>query len=92
MLGQIKQLQRYPIFLYRAYLESELEKGNLKRNTAVAALSIARRFYLFCYRHGYISQLPFEVTGKTKYGQTFAYFGDCDRLFRDNPITSVSHL
>jgi REP element-mobilizing transposase RayT len=21
-----------------------------------------------------------------------AYFGDCDRLFRDNPITSVSHL
>ena len=22
----------------------------------------------------------------------FAYFGDCDRLFRDNPITSVSHL
>ena len=64
-----ENLQRYPIFLYRAYLESELEKGNLKRNTAVAALSITRRFYLFCYRHGYISQLPFEVTGKTKYGQ-----------------------
>ena len=21
-----------------------------------------------------------------------AYFGDCDHLFRDNPITSVSHL
>ncbi len=21
-----------------------------------------------------------------------AYFGDCDRLFRDNPITSVSRL
>ena len=65
-----EQLQRYPIFLYRSYLESELEKGNVERNTAVAALSIARRFYLFCYRHGYISQLPFEVTGKTKYGQT----------------------
>ena len=24
--------------------------------------------------------------------RTDAYFGDCDRLFRDNPITSVSHL
>lgn len=26
------------------------------------------------------------------YEITPAYFGDCDRLFRDNPITSVSHL
>jgi len=57
-------LQRYPIFLYRAYLDGEIERGKLKRNTAVAALSIARRFYLFCYRHGYISRLPFEVTGE----------------------------
>ncbi len=24
--------------------------------------------------------------------QLTAYFGDCDHLFRDNPITSVSHL
>ena len=24
--------------------------------------------------------------------KAFAYFGDCDRLFRDNPITSVSRL
>lgn len=69
-----ERLQRYPIFLYRAYLESEIEKGNLSRSTAVSALSIARRFYLFCYRHGYISQLPFEVTGTTKYGQTLT---DC---------------
>lgn len=67
-------LQRYPIFLYRAYLDGEIERGKLKRNTAVAALSIARRFYLFCYRHGYISRLPFEVTGVTKYGQTLT---DC---------------
>lgn len=69
-----ERLQRYPIFLYRAYLEGEIEKGNLSRSTAVSALSIARRFYLFCYRHGYISQLPFEVTGTTKYGQTLT---DC---------------
>ena len=25
-------------------------------------------------------------------GGIIAYFGDCDRLFRDNPITSVSRL
>ncbi|NWC64116.1 site-specific integrase [Cedecea sp. P7760] len=65
-----EQLQRFPIFLYRAYLIGEIERGTLSRNTAVVALSIARRFYLFCYRHGYISKLPFEVTGMTKYGQT----------------------
>ena len=69
-----EQLQRYPIFLYRAYLDSEIERGKLSRTTAVAALSIARRFYMFCYRHGYISKLPFEVTGVTKYGQTLT---DC---------------
>ena len=68
------QLQRYPIFLYRAYLDAEIERGKLRRNTAVAALSIARRFYMFCYRHGYISKLPFEITGVTKYGQTLT---DC---------------
>lgn len=69
-----EQLQRYPIFLYRAYLDGEIERGKLRRNTAVAAISVARRFYLFCYRHGYISRLPFEVTGVTKYGQTLT---DC---------------
>ncbi len=69
-----EQLQRYPIFLFRAYLDGEIERGKLKRNTAVAAISVARRFYLFCYRHGYISKLPFEVTGVTKYGQTLT---DC---------------
>lgn len=45
-----EQLQRYPIFLFRAYLDGEIERGKLKRNTAVAAISVARRFYLFCYR------------------------------------------
>ena len=69
-----EQLQRYPMFLYRAYLDGEIERGKLRRNTAVAAISVARRFYLFCYRHGYISRLPFEVTGVTKYGQTLT---DC---------------
>ncbi|MAZ87784.1 MAG: site-specific integrase [Pseudomonadota bacterium] len=69
-----EQLQRYPIFLYRAYLDGQIERGKISRNTAVAALSIARRFYLFCYRHGYISELPFEITGVTKYGQTLT---DC---------------
>lgn len=69
-----RDLQRYPIFLYRSYLEAEIEKGNLSRSTAVSAISIVRRFYLFCLRHGYISELPFEVTGTTKYGQTLT---DC---------------
>ena len=69
-----KSLQRYPIFLYRAFLDGEIEKGNLKRSVAVTALSVARRFYLFCYRHGYISDLPFAVTGTTKYGQVIT---DC---------------
>lgn len=69
-----EQLQRYPIFLYRAYLDGQIERGKISRNTAVAALSIARRLYLFCYRHGYISELPFEITGTTKYGQTLT---DC---------------
>lgn len=69
-----EQLQRYPIFLYRAYLNDSIEKGSLSRNTAVAALSIVRRFYIFCHRHSYISQLPFVVTGLTKYGQ---HLTDC---------------
>jgi integrase len=69
-----EQLQRYPIFLYRAYLNDSIEKGSLGRSTAVAALSIVRRFYIFCHRHGYISQLPFVVTGVTKYGQNLT---DC---------------
>lgn len=69
-----EQLQRYPIFLYRAYLNDSIEKGSLGRSTAVAALSIVRRFYMFCHRHGYISQLPFVVTGVTKYGQNLT---DC---------------
>ena len=37
----------------------------------------------------------FDITNLRKmrtFYQAFAYFGDCDRLFRDNPITSVSHL
>lgn len=71
---QSKELQRYPIFLYRAFLNREIEKGNLKRSVAVAALSVVRRFYLFCFRHGYISTLPFTVTGRTKYGQVLT---DC---------------
>ena len=33
--------------------------------------------------------LPYEFV---KQAIIAAYFGDCDRLFRDNPITSVSHL
>jgi len=69
-----EELQRYPIFLYRAYLIGEIERGTLSRNTAAAALSITRRFYMFCYRHGYISKLPFEIIGLTKYGQTMT---DC---------------
>ncbi len=71
---QYKELQRYPIFLYRAFLDREIEKGNLKRSVAVAAMSVVRRFYLFCFRHGYISTLPFTVTGRTKYGQVLT---DC---------------
>lgn len=27
-----ERLQRYPIFLYRAYLDNEIEKGNLSRS------------------------------------------------------------
>lgn len=71
---QNEELKRYPIFLYRAFLNGEIEKGSIKRSVAVAALSVARRFYLFCYRHGYISDLPFIVTGTTKYGQVIT---DC---------------
>ena len=63
---QNQELQRYPIFLYRAFLGGEIEKGNIKRTVAVAALSVVRRFYLFCYRHGYISDLPFVIIGTTK--------------------------
>lgn len=71
---QYEELQRFPIFLYRAFLDREIEKGNLKRSVAVASLSVIRRFYLFCYRHCYISTLPFTVTGTTKYGQVIT---DC---------------
>ena len=68
------QLQRYPIFLYRGYLNAQIENGNMSRTTASAALSVIRRFYLFCYRHGYVDELPFNVTGVTKYGQNLT---DC---------------
>jgi len=71
---QNEELQRYPIFLYRAFLNGEIEKGNIKRSVAVTALSVVRRFYLFCFRHDYISDLPFAVTGTTKYGQVIT---DC---------------
>ena len=86
-----KQLQRYPIFLYRAYLDREIERGKLTRSTAVAALSIARRFYMFCYRHGYILKLPFEITGVTKYGQTLT---DCSikSQTRDTSLQPLNDL
>lgn len=71
---QNEELKRYPIFLYRAFLNGEIENGNIKRSVAVAALSVVRRFYLFCYHHGYILKLPFVVTGTTKYGQVIT---DC---------------
>jgi hypothetical protein len=41
---QNEELQRYPIFLYRAFLDGEIEKGNIKRTVAVAAMSVVRRF------------------------------------------------
>ncbi|ATM00803.1 integrase [Aeromonas sp. CA23] len=86
-----EQLQRYPIFLYRAYLDGEIERGKLRRNTAVAALSVVRRFYLFCYRHGYILKLPFEVTGLTRYGQTLT---DCSirSQIRDTNLQPLNDL
>jgi integrase len=71
---QHEELQRQPIFLYRAFLLREIDNGHLKRSVTVAAISVVRRFYLFCYRHGYITDLPFTVTGNTKYGQVIT---DC---------------
>lgn len=71
---QHEELQRQPIFLYRAFLFSKIDNGDIKRTVAVTAMSVVRRFYLFCYRHGYISDLPFIVTGHTKYGQVLT---DC---------------
>lgn len=67
-------LKRYPIFLFRNNLENQIEKGNYSRETAKAFLSVVRRFYMFCYRHGYISELPFDIQGVTKYGQNIT---DC---------------
>jgi OOP family OmpA-OmpF porin len=61
------QLQRYSFFLYCGYLNAQIESGNMSRTKAAAALSIIRRFYLFCYRHGDIAELPFNVTGVTKF-------------------------
>ena len=71
---EYEELQRQPIFLYRAFLLHEIDNGNLKRSVAVAAMSVVRRFYLFCHRHGYITDLPFTITGNTKYGQVLT---DC---------------
>lgn len=71
---QNQPLQRFPIFLYRSFLNREIANGGMARTLAVTALSTVRRFYLFCYRHGYISKLPFEIVGATKYGQVIT---DC---------------
>ncbi|CED61984.1 putative uncharacterized protein [Moritella viscosa] len=76
-----EELQRDPIFLYRTYLLDAVEKGDLGRTTAVSGLSIVRRFYSFCKRHGYITRLPFQDKGMTKYGQMIT---DCSISSRNS--------
>ena len=49
----------------------------------VSILKIIREYPLFT---------TLILEGETSQSVWIAYFGDCDRLFRDNPITSVSHL
>ncbi|MCG9638490.1 site-specific integrase [Vibrio sp. Isolate34] len=64
-----QELERYPIYLFRAYLNKQIDSGNMRRSVGSTTLSVIRRFYVFCLRHGYVENLPFEVTGYTKYGQ-----------------------
>ncbi|EAR55153.1 putative phage integrase family protein [Photobacterium sp. SKA34] len=64
-----QELERYPIYLFRSYLNKQIDKGNMRRSVGSSTLSVIRRFYVFCMRHGYIDKLPFEVNGYTKYGQ-----------------------
>ncbi|ELB2965280.1 site-specific integrase [Vibrio alginolyticus] len=64
-----EELERYPIYLFRNYLDKQIAKGNMRRSVGASTLSVIRRFYVFCYRHGYVEKLPFEVRGHNKYGQ-----------------------
>lgn len=57
-----------PIFQYRAKFVELIDKGIYRDKTAAGYLSHIRGFYTFCFRHRYITQLPFEITGYTTYG------------------------
>lgn len=67
-------LDRKPIFLFRNHLNKMIAEGNYRRTTASSYLAVVRKFYLFCYRHGYIEQLPFLIEGVNKYGKNYT---DC---------------
>ena len=54
-------LDRKPIFLFRNHLNKMIAEGSYRRTTASSYLAVVRKFYLFCYRHGYIEQLPFLI-------------------------------
>ena len=63
------QSQYSPIFLYRSYLSAQIDSGKTSLTTATVALSVVRRFYIFCHQCRYIATLPFNVFGVTKKGQ-----------------------
>ncbi|HDL3606119.1 TPA: site-specific integrase [Citrobacter braakii] len=67
-------LDRKPIFLFRNHLNKMIAEGSYRRTTASSYLAVVRKFYLFCYRHGYIEQLPFLIEGVNKYGKNYT---DC---------------
>ncbi|WP_227876344.1 hypothetical protein [Photobacterium frigidiphilum] len=65
-----QEYQRYPIFLFRGYLDKQITEGKMRRTVGASTMSTIRQFK----RHGYIDELPFEVVGYTKYGQMIS---DC---------------
>ncbi|PTP18760.1 hypothetical protein CWO07_24905 [Vibrio splendidus] len=68
-----------PIFQFRAKLKQLVEHGIYEDTTAAGYLSHIRSFYTFCYRHRYLEQLPFNITGKTRYGNDIT---DCSISIR----------
>ncbi|KPA53686.1 integrase, partial [Photobacterium leiognathi subsp. mandapamensis] len=41
-----QELERYPIYLFRSYLNKQIDKRNMRRSVGSSTLSVIRRFYV----------------------------------------------
>lgn len=61
-----------PTFRFKSVMKKRVESGEYRDTTANAYMNIVKRFYMFCYRHGYYNReyhLPFTPY-TTAYGKS----------------------